>query len=135
MTLLHEELTKAIIGAFFDVHNQLGFGFLEKVYENALTLLLNERGFHVQQQAPISVFFHGAIVGVYYADLLVNELVIAELKAAESVHQEHLAQLRNYLRATNIEVGLLLNFGREPTFKRVFLSNDRKDSHVSAAPI
>jgi GxxExxY protein len=127
MALLHENLTQEILKAFYDVYNHLGFGFLERIYENSLALLLRERGFSVQQQAPISVYFHGFVVGEYFADLLVNDLVIVELKAAEELRQEHLAQLRNYLRATDIEVGLLLNFGQKATFKRVFLTNDRKD--------
>jgi len=129
MTLLHENLTKDILKAFYDVYNKLGFGFLERVYENSLALLLRERGMRVQQQAPISVYFHGVAVGEYFADLLVDDLVIVELKAVEELRQEHLAQLRNYLRATDIEVGLLLNFGREAAFKRVFLTNDRKGVH------
>ena len=135
MTLLHEDLTQEILKSFFDVYNKLGFGFLERVYENSLALLLRERGFLVQQQSPIIVYFQGVAVGDYFADLLVNNLVIVELKAAEALRQEHLAQLRNYLRATDMEVGLLLNFGQKPTFKRVFLTNDRKDprhSHESS---
>lgn len=130
MTLLHEGLTQEIIKAFYDVYNNLGFGFLERVYENSLALLLRERGFQVQQQVAIFVYFHGVHVGEYYADLLVNDLVILELKAAEALRPEHLAQLRNYLRATDIEVGLLLNFGQKATFKRVFLTNDRKGPHA-----
>lgn len=126
MTLLHEGLTKEIVRAFYDVYNTLGFGFLERVYENALAILLRERGFQVQQQAPISVYFQGSSVGEFFADLMVESLVIEELKAAEELRQEHLAQLRNYLRATDVEVGLLLNFGREPGLKRVFPTNDRK---------
>lgn len=129
MTLLHEGLTQEILKAFYDVYNKLGFGFLERVYENSLALLLRERNFLVRQQAPVSVYFHGVAVGDYFADMLVNDVVIVELKAAEVLRQEHLAQLRNYLRATDIEVGLLLNFGPKPTFKRVFLTNDRKDLH------
>lgn len=132
MPILHENLTQEIVRAFYDVYNKLGYGFLERVYENSLALLLGERNFQVRQQAPISVYFHGIAVGEYFADLLVNDLVIVELKAAEALRQEHLAQLRNYLRATDIEVGLLLNFGHKPTFKRVFLTNDRKESqHVT----
>lgn len=133
MTLLHEGLTQEIIKAFYDVYNNLGFGFLERVYENSLALLLRERGFHVQQQAPIAVYFHGAHVGEYFADLLVNDLIIIELKAAEALRPEFMAQLRNYLRATNVEVGLLLNFGQKPIFKRVFLTNDRKGPQSAIA--
>jgi GxxExxY protein len=104
----------------------LGTGFLEKVYENALAYLLRLRGLNVVQQAPISVYFQGIVVGEYYADLLVAEKVIVELKTAERIYPEHLAQLSNYLKATEIEVGLLLNFGRQTSFKRVILTNDRK---------
>ncbi len=124
--MLHEEITGAIIGAFYDVHNVLGSGFLEKVYENAMAHLLRSRGLFVVQQAPITVHFQGAIVGEYYADLLVADKVIVELKTAERIQPEHLAQLSNYLKATQIEVGLLLNFGRQSSFKRVILTNDRK---------
>lgn len=124
--MLHEEVTGAIIGAFYDVHNTLGVGFLEKVYENALAHLLRSRGLTVAQQKPITVYFQGVIVGEYYADLLVEDKVIVELKTAERIHPEHLTQLSNYLKASRIEVGLLLNFGRYTTFKRVILTNDRK---------
>ena len=132
--MLHEDITGAIIGAFYDVHNTLGTGFLEKVYENALAYLLHLRGFQVIQQAPIKVHFHGVIVGEYYADLLVADKVIVELKTAERIHPEHLAQLSNYLKATSIEVGLLLNFGRQTSFKRVILTNDRKTSLSTLQP-
>ncbi len=124
--MLHEEITGVIIGAFYDVHNTLGIGFLEKVYENALAHLLRVRGFDVIQQAPVKVYFQGMLVGEYYADLLIAGKVIVELKTAECIHPEHLAQLSNYLRATDIEVGMLLNFGRQTSFKRVILTNDRK---------
>ena len=111
---------------FYDVHNTLGVGFLEKVYENSLVHLLRLRGLNVVQQSPIMVYFQGVVVGEYFADLLVAEKVIVELKTAERIHPEHLAQLSNYLKATQIEVGILLNFGRQTTFKRVILTNDRK---------
>ncbi len=124
--MLHEDITGAIIGAFYDVHNTLGVGFLEKVYENSLVHLLRLRGLNVVQQSPIMVYFQGVVVGEYFADLLVAEKVIVELKTAERIHPEHLAQLSNYLKATQIEVGVLLNFGRQTTFKRVILTNDRK---------
>ena len=124
--MLHEEITGAIIGAFYDVHNALGAGFLEKVYENALAHLLRSRELGLVQQAPIAVYFQGVVVGDYYADMLVADKVIVELKTAERIHPEHLAQLSNYLKATRIEVGLLLNFSRQASFKRVILTNDRK---------
>jgi GxxExxY protein len=132
--MLHEEITGAIIGSFYEVHNTLGVGFLEKVYENALTYLLRQRGLTVIQQAPIAVYFQQVVVGNYVADLLVDEKVIVELKTADQIHPEHLAQLSNYLKATQIEVGLLLNFGRRTSFKRVILTNDRKLSLGQSKP-
>ncbi len=109
----HQELTQKIIGAAYAVHGELGGGFLEKVYENAMCIELQARGLEVQQQAEIEVSYKRQSVGVYYADLLVGKLVICELKAAESIVAGHQAQLLNYLKATGIKVGLLLNFGRE----------------------
>jgi GxxExxY protein len=112
------ELTSAIIKAFYDVYNELGYGFLEKVYENALLLELRERGHQVVQQAPLSITYHGVKVGEYHVDLLVNDCVILELKAADSLAPEHEAQLLNYLKASGIKVGLLLNFGPHPQVRR-----------------
>ncbi|MBL7164685.1 MAG: GxxExxY protein [Anaerolineales bacterium] len=116
--ILHQELTSTIINAFYKVYNQLGYGFLEKVYENALVFELKKRGLRVQQQVPIKVRYEGNIVGEYFADILVEGKVIIELKAAENISEGHKAQLINYLKATEIEVGLILNFGPKPTFKR-----------------
>ena len=124
--LPHFDVTDAIIKAFFHVYNTLGFGFLEKVYENALGLTLRTGGLSVGQQVPVNVFFAGEVIGEYFADLIVAGRVIVELKAAESIHPAHEAQLLNYLRATEIEVGLLLNFGRDAEFRRKFFSNERK---------
>ncbi len=115
--MLHEEITGKIIKAFYKVNNSLGYGFLEKVYERALIIELKKQGLQVEQQKNIKV-------GDYYADLIVNNLVIIELKAAESLCEEHEAQLINYLRATNIEIGLLLNFGKKPEFRRKIFSNN-----------
>ena len=109
--LLHSELTKTIIGCAFDVSNEIGAGFLESVYENALAIALREFGVAVRQQAPIDVYFRGQSVGTFYADLLVEDRVIVELKAVSALAQQHEAQLLNYLNATNIQVGLLINFG------------------------
>ncbi len=119
----HKELTSEIIRCFYEVYNELGFGFLEKVYENALKHELEKRGFYVEKQKPIKVHYDDIIVGEYYADLIVNESVIIELKAAESLCKEHELQLINYLKATDIEVGLLLNFGKKPEFKRKIFTN------------
>jgi GxxExxY protein len=114
----HASVTEQIIAAFYKVDNTLGYGFLEKVYENAMVIALRKLGLKVEQQARIDVFFEGEKVGEYYADLLVNSCVIVELKALEQLCAEHHAQLLNYLKATGIEVGLLLNFGPKPELKR-----------------
>jgi GxxExxY protein len=112
-TYPHQELTQAIIGAAFDVHGELGGGFLEKVYENAMCIELRSRGIAVAQQAEMEVAYKGQNVGQYYADLLVDQAVICELKATNSLSAAHQAQLLNYLKATGIKVGLLLNFGQK----------------------
>jgi GxxExxY protein len=104
----------------------LGYGFLEKVYENALAMELRRIGLKVEQQAKISVFYEGKVIGEYFADLLVEDVVIVELKAARTLLDEHADQLLNYLRATPYEVGLLLNFGPKAEFRRKSFDNDRK---------
>jgi GxxExxY protein len=126
MEVLHKELTEEIMGAFYDVYNDLGYGFLEKVYQNSMYLELIARGFTVEPQKQIKVFYKGKEVGEYYADLLVNGLVILELKAAQTISEDFEAQLLNYLRASPIEVGLLLNFGRNPQVKRKLFENIHK---------
>jgi len=107
----HSEVTDKIIAAAYDVHNQLGFGFAEKIYENAMTIKLGQKGLKAVQQAPITVFFEGHLVGDYYADILVNDLVLVELKAVSELTNAHEAQILNYLKATGLKVGLLINFG------------------------
>jgi GxxExxY protein len=102
--LLHSEVTDDILSAFFRVYNTLGFGFLEKVYENSMAISLREMRHSVRQQHPIQVKFDGALVGEYFADLLVDDRVIVELKAAEALAKDHQAQLLNYLKATDFEV-------------------------------
>ena len=124
--MLHANLTEKIIKAFFQVNNTLGYGFLEKVYENAMVIELIEMGCNVRQQQNIKVYYETEEVGDYYADLLIDDLVIVELKVTESLCEEHEAQLINYLKATKIEVGLLLNFGKKAEFKRKIFTNDRK---------
>ncbi len=119
----HEALTSVIIGCFYDVYNELGYGFLEKVYENALMLELRSEGFVVEKQKQIDVFFKGEKVGEYFADLVVDDSVIIELKAAEYLRKEHEAQLVNYLKATDIGISLLLNFGKKPEVRRKIFSN------------
>ncbi|NOZ60456.1 MAG: GxxExxY protein [Calditrichaeota bacterium] len=124
--MLHSDITDKIIRAFYNVNNTLGFGFLEKVYENAMIIELRKMGCKVLQQQNIKVFYDNKIVGDYFADLLVDDLVIVELKAMDSLCEEHEAQLINYLKATEIEVGLLLNFGKKAEFRRKIFTNDRK---------
>jgi len=124
----HSTLTGKILGAFFTVYNRLGYGFSEKVYENALALELERCGLSVEQQKLIQVYYEGEIVGEYYADILVNNLVILELKAARNILDEHTAQLLSYLKSTQIEVGLLLNFGPKPQHVRKVYDNDQKGS-------
>ncbi len=119
----HSEITEKIIKAFFKVYNTLGYGFLEKVYEKALFIELVSMGLHCEPQKPIKVYYNGKIVGEYFADMVVNGCVIIELKAAEALCEEHEFQLINYLKATDIEIGLLLNFGKKPEFKRKVFSN------------
>ncbi|MBU1660226.1 MAG: GxxExxY protein [Chloroflexi bacterium] len=127
LKLKHGDVTDKILYAFFKVvYPQLRYGFLEKVYENALAIVLRGMGLKVVQQAKISVFFQGQIVGEYFADLLVEDKVIVELKAARVISEGHEAQLLNYLRATPYEVGLLLNFGPKPDFRRRVFDNTRK---------
>jgi GxxExxY protein len=115
-----------IIGTFFDVYNELGLGFLESVYEKSLAIALSERGLSVQTQIPVPVWFHGQEVGHFVADMLVEKAVLLELKAARGIDSSHEAQLLNYLRATEVEVGLILNFGPKPEFKRLAFDNQRK---------
>jgi len=121
----HTELTKLIIEEFYSVYNVLGYGFLEKVYENAMFIKLKKRGFDVERQKRIDVYFENERIGEYYADLLVNNCVIVELKATETLQHDHELQLLNYLKACRIEVGLLLNFGKRPQVKRKVFSMKR----------
>ena len=118
MPLIHGELTSKIIACFFKVYNTLGYGFLERVYENAMRVELERQGLSVASQVPIRVYYDGVVVGDYVADLCVEDAVIVELKAASALDKSHEAQLMNYLRATGMEVGLLLNFGRRAEFSR-----------------
>ena len=123
----YSDITEQIIKAFYKVYNTLGHGFLEKVYENALAIELRQQGLSVVQQAPIKVHYNGRLVGEYYADLLVEGKVIVELKTAEALTDEHHAQLLNYLKATEIEVGLILNFGpSEPEVRRKIFETARR---------
>ena len=126
-TYKHKELTDQIIQAFYDVYNELGYGFLENVHQNALYFELQKnRGLQMEAQKAINVYYQDQLVGKYKADLIVNDLVILELKAADALIEEHENQLINYLRATDKEVGLLLNFGTKPEIRRKIFDNDRK---------
>lgn len=109
--MLYEELTKKILEACFEVSKKLGIGFLESVYEKALIIALQQKGLKVESQVPLKVLFRGAVVGEFYADVLVENKILIELKAINNLANEHFAQLINYLKATGIEVGLLINFG------------------------
>jgi len=124
--LKHRDVTDRILQAFYAVYHALGYGFLEKVYENAMAIELSKMGLQVAKQLPITVYYDGQVVGEYYADLVVQGLIIVELKAAQSLADEHEAQLLNYLKATTYEVGLVLNFGPQPQFKRKVYDNSRK---------
>jgi len=124
--LKHKELTETIIGVFYEVYNELGHGFLESVYERAFEVALTSRGFNVLRQIQIPVWFRGQKVGDFVADVLVDKSVLLELKAARMLDSSHEAQLLNYLRATEIEVGILFNFGIKPEFRRLAFDNSRK---------
>ena len=124
--LLHWESTRLVIGTFFEVYNELGFGFLESIYHSAMLVALRSRGLSVARDVPIEVFFRNAVIGRFQADLVVEGAVVVELNAARTILPEFEAQLIHYLRATSVEVGLLLNFGRKPEFKRLVFSNPLK---------
>ena len=127
----HEEITDQIIKAFYKVYNTLGYGFLEKVYLNALYLELVEMGFKVEINKKVFVYYRGQIVGDYVSDMIVEDIIICELKANESLSEGNENQLINYLKATEMEVGLLLNFGRRPEIRRKIYDNDRKAWHTT----
>lgn len=124
--LLHSDITWKIIKAFYKVYNTLGWGFLEKVYENAMVIELRKMGLLVNQQDAVIVYYYGHIVGRYNSDLQVENCVIVENKTAESLYEDDELQLINYLKATTLEVGLLLNFGKRPQFKRKIFLNKNK---------
>jgi len=124
----HSELSQRIIKVFFDVHNELGYGFSEKVYQKAYAIALRQDGMKVDEQVPIKVYFRGQLVGEFFADMVVNDLILLELKSVSEIIEEHEAQLLNYLKSTEIEVGYVLNFGKSATFKRKVFDNERKGS-------
>ena len=130
--MLHKEITDKIINAYYKVYNTLGYGFLEKVYENSLVAALRKSGLKVEQRKNIKVYYETEEVGDYYADLLVENLVIIELKATTALSEDHEAQLTNYLKATTIEVGVLINFGKKPNFKRKIFENRFKKNLIQS---
>jgi GxxExxY protein len=130
----HHDVTERVIRVFYDVYNELGSGFVESVYREAMRLALTQAGLRVGVEVPIQVGFRGEVIGSFRADLIVNDVVLLELKTCESLSQRHEAQTMNYLRATNVEVALLMNFGPEPKFRRMLLDNDKKKS-VPSVPI
>src|SRR5262249_55558084 len=124
--LKHYDLTEKVIGVFYSVYNELGYGFLESVYEEAMAICLSDTGLKVERQVALPVWFRGYKIGDFRADILVENAVLLELKCARVFEPVHEAQLLNYLRATSIEVGLLLNFGPSPQFRRLVFANERK---------
>jgi GxxExxY protein len=122
----HSELSEAIIGVFYEVYNELGYGFLESVYRNSLQLALLAKGVRVEAEVAVPVFFRGKNVGDFRADMVINRCLLLELKTAEAIIIAHEAQLLNYLRATNLEVGLILNFGPKAQVRRLAYDNTRK---------
>ena len=127
----HSETTDRVLTAFYEVYNELGSGFLESVYHSALMVALAEQGLDVASQVMVPVYFRGRTVGEFRADIIVNNKVLLELKAAQMLDRVHEAQVLNYLKATSIEVALLLNFGPKPNFRRILLDNDQKKIRVN----
>ena len=128
LDLVHGDLTREIIGAFYDVYNKLGYGFVESVYQHALPIALAKRGLRSERELPLSVMYEKKVVGVFRADLVVEEKVIVESKVADNIVHVYEMQLLNYLKATGINVGLILNFGPKATFRRMFLSSPQDGS-------
>ena len=125
-SLLHKSITDAILKVYYEVYNELGYGFLEKVYQNSMYIELKNKGYKVEAQSKIKVYYKETEVGEYYADLMVENLVILELKAVDYIVKDFENQILNYLRSTDCEVGLLLNFGKKPEFRRKIFENNRK---------
>ena len=132
MTGKHVELTERVIGVFYDFYNELGCGFLESVYREAMRLALTQAGLSVKTEVPVPVIFRGVVVGIFRADLIVDDCLLVELKAVDQIVRQHESQTMHYLRATPIEVALLMNFGTLPRFKRIVLDNElKKPKHES----
>ena len=126
MPLLHEDVTSRILKVFYEVYNELGYGFLERICQSAMVMALRDEGLSVAEKIPLAVMFRGVCLGEFEPDLVVNGVVLVEIKSGSSVHAWHDAQVVNYLRASSFEVGLLLNFGPKPEHRRRILTNDRK---------
>ncbi|MDD5540290.1 MAG: GxxExxY protein [Candidatus Neomarinimicrobiota bacterium] len=122
----YQEITEKIIKGFYETYNELGNGFLEVIYEKALTMVLSKMGLTVESQKPVEVFFRKRMIGQFYVDMVVDGKVIVELKAVRHLLPEHESQILNYLKATQYEVGLLLHFGLKPEIKRFLFDNSRK---------
>ena len=136
MTGKHVELTERVIGVFYDVYNELGHGFLESVYREAMRLALTQAGLSVKTEVPVPVSFRGVVVGIFRADLIVDACLLVELKAVEQIVRQHESQTMHYLRATAIEVALLMNFGAQPRFKRIVMDNElKKPKHESVESV
>jgi GxxExxY protein len=123
LALLHGDITRAIIGSFFEVYNELGYGFAEGVYQRALPIVLSEHGLHIELERRVTAQFRGATIGEYRPDLIVEDKVIVECKVAAKILPAHESQLLNYLKATGINIGLIFNFGSQPTFRRMLLTS------------
>jgi len=129
--LLHSDVTEKILRVYYDVYNEIGHGFLESVYANCMSLALSAASISVQREVPLPVYFRGQDVGQFKADLVANDCVLIELKAVQNLDRSHEAQVMNYLRATELEVALLLNFGSsKPQFKRIVFANENKRIRV-----
>jgi GxxExxY protein len=125
--LLYQEKTEKIIRCFYNVYNELGYGFLEKVYERAFEIELKKNGFSCFRQTPVAVFYHNELVGSYFADIVIDGKIILEIKAgAGEIQTAHEKQLSNYLKATELELGFIFHFGEKPTFKKIIFNNDYK---------
>ena len=124
----HAELTERVIGVFYEVYNELGVGFLETVYREAMRIALTQAGLQVKTEVPVPVSFRGVVVGIFRADLIVNDCLLVELKAVDQLVRQHESQTMHYLCATSIEVALLMNFGAAPRFRRFVMDNESKKS-------
>jgi GxxExxY protein len=122
----YRDITRRIVGVFFEVYGELGYGFLESIYRAAMTLALREAGLQVHPEFALHARFRGRAIGAFRADLLIEDVVLVELKAARGIDSAHIAQLLNYLRCTSLETGLILNFGPRPQIRRLIFTNDRK---------